>query len=96
MPESGAKSISFIANAFVNTIHPKQDVLVFINGQKQGKVLLNKFEGNEFSIPLPQLADTNLPITIEFEFPDAASPKSLNLGDDDRKLGIGLKSATFH
>ena len=35
-------------------------------------------------------------ITIDFELPDAASPKSLKLGDDDRKLGIGLKSATFH
>jgi hypothetical protein len=96
MPESGAKSISFIANAFVNTVHPKQDVLVFINGQKQGKVLLNKFEGNEFSIPLPHVTNTYLPITIDFELPDAASPKSLNLGYDDRKLGIGLKSATFH
>jgi len=96
MPEKGAKSITFSINAFVNAAHPKQEVIVFINGQQKGKVLLNKFEGNELYIPLTGVDNARLPITIDFEFPDAVSPKSLNLGNDDRKLGIGLKSATFH
>jgi hypothetical protein len=96
VPEIGAKIITFNVNAFVNTVHSTQEVLVFINGQKQGRAILNKFEGNELSIPLPQLTNKDLPITIDFELPDAVSPKMLNLGNDDRKLGIGLKSATFH
>lgn len=96
IPESETKSITFNVNAFVTPAHPKQEVLVFINGKQQGKFILNKFEGNEITIPLPPLATKGLPINIEFELPDAASPKSLKLGDDDRKLGIGLKSATFH
>lgn len=96
MPENGAKSITFSANAFVNKLHPKQEVIVSINGQQRGKASLNKFEGNEIFVPLPHVTNINLPITIDFEFPDAVSPKSLNLGNDDRKLGIGLKSATFH
>ena len=61
-----------------------------------GGAILHKFEGNELSIPLPQLTNKKLPITIDFELPNAASPKELNLGNDERKLGIGLKSATFH
>lgn len=96
IPEGEAKSIAFNLNAFVTPAHPKQEVLVFINGKQQGKFILNKFEGNEILIPLPPVATKTLPITIGFELPDAASPKSLNIGDDDRKLGIGLKSATFH
>jgi hypothetical protein len=96
IPEGEAKSIAFNVNAFVTPTHPKQEVLVFINGKQQGKFILNKFEGNEITIPLPPMVTKNLPITIDFELPNAASPKSLNLGGDDRKLGIGLKSATFH
>lgn len=96
IPEGTAKSITFNVNAFVTPAHPKQEVLVLINGRQQGKFVLNKFEGNEILIPLPPVTTKTLPITIDFELPDAASPKSLNLGDDDRKLGIGLKSATFH
>jgi hypothetical protein len=96
IPEDGAKSISFNANAFVSPAHPKQEVLVSINGRLQGKASLDQFEGNTFSIPLPQIENKTMPITIDFELPNAASPKSLNLGSDDRKLGMGLKSATFH
>jgi len=96
VPEDGAKSISFNANAFVSPAHPKQEVLVFINGRLQGRTSMDQFEGNKFSIPLPQIENKTVPITIDFELPNAASPKSLNLGSDDRKLGIGLKSATFH
>lgn len=96
MPEEGAKSISFHANAFVNPTHPRQEVLVSINGHLQGKAILNQFEGNTFSIPLPQIENKTVPITIDFEFPNAVSPKDLKLSDDDRKLGIGLKTATFH
>lgn len=96
IPENGAKFIAFNVNAFVNPAHLKQEVIVFINGQQKGKALLNKFEGNEIYIPLTSVENAHLPITIDFELPDAASPKSLNLGNDDRKLGIGLKSATFH
>ena len=95
IPEGEAKSIAFNLNAFVTPAHPKQEVLVFINGKQQGKFVLNKFEGNEILIPLPPVTTKTLPITIDFELPDAASPKSLNISDDDRKLGIGLKSATF-
>jgi hypothetical protein len=95
MPEDSAKSITFNANAFVSPTHPKQEVLVSINGRPQGKAILNQFEGNTFSIPLPQIENKTMPITIDFEFLNATSPKSLKLGDDDRKLGIGLKTATF-
>lgn len=95
IPEDGAKSITFSTNAFVSPTHPKQEVLVSINGRPQGKAILNQFEGSTFSIPLPQIENKTMPITIEFEFPNAKSPKSLKLGDDDRKLGIGLKTATF-
>jgi len=95
MPESGAKSITFNVNAFVTPNHPKQDVHVMINGRLQGKASLNQFEDNTFSIPLPQIENKSIPINIDFEFPNAISPKSLKIGDDDRKLGIGLKTATF-
>lgn len=96
IPESDAKSLTFALNAFVTAAHPKQEVMIFINGKQQGKYILNKFEGNEISVPLPPLANKQLPIEIDFEIPNAASPKSLNLGNDDRKLGIGLKTATFY
>lgn len=96
IPENGAKSIKLSINAYVNAAHPKQELIIFVNGQQKGKVFLNKFEGNEIYVPLTSVNNVHMPITIDFELPDAVSPKSLNLGNDDRKLGIGLKSATYY
>jgi hypothetical protein len=85
-------TIDFTVRAFVSPKHPTQRVEIWVNGQLQKTVSLNAFEGNRFSVKVPATDSTaKQSALIIFKMPDAISPKSLGLGADDRKLGIGLE-----
>ena len=95
MPTDRPSTITLNTKAFVSPNHPKQQVYVDVNGTKVQPFLLSSSEENTFAIEIPKEL-RGLPfITIRFQFPDAASPKSLGIGFDERKLGIGIKSAVF-
>jgi hypothetical protein len=84
-------TVIFTVRAFVNPKHPTQKVEVWVNGRLYQTVTLKVFEGNHFSVKVPA-ADSaaKQSALILLKMPDAISPKSLGLGSDDRKLGIGL------
>ena len=93
-----SESVSLIevnAQAFVTPKNSNQIIKVSINGIPQPQFTLSKFHNNQFIIPIPQSEREKRGIEIEFSFPNAVSPKQLGLGDDDRKLGIGLKTMVF-
>lgn len=89
-------SIQINARAFVTPKNPSQIVQVSVNGIPQSQVTLGQFNDNEFFIPIPQSERGKKTIVLGFVFPNAASPKQLGLNDDDRKLGIGLKTMVFY
>ena len=60
----------------------------------QQKVSLNKDTSKEIIIPIVQ-SKTKDYIVVELRTPDAISPKELGIGDDVRKLAVGLESAVF-
>jgi hypothetical protein len=86
-------TIDFTVRAFVSPKHPIQKVEIWVNGRHQKMVSLSAFEGNRFSVKLPAAdSATKQSALILLKMPDAISPKSLRLGADDRKLGIGLET----
>jgi hypothetical protein len=66
-----------------------------INGSTSYSFSLSSFEDNKIVLPIPPLSLKQGYVALKFEYPNAASPKQLGLGDDERVLAIGLKSVLF-
>lgn len=75
--------------------HPHQRINIFFDGQLQKTAVLSQFKDNRTSIPIPPSISKQSNVEIQFELPDAISPKELGMGDDGRRLAIGLQSATY-
>jgi hypothetical protein len=78
-----------LAAALVKGSHA-QRVLVSVNGGARHAFRLDGAAGRIIEVPMP--ADAPLTGSIDFELPDAVSPKALGMGDDGRQLAIGVKS----
>jgi len=89
-----SKQLVLTVRAFTSDQFPNQRVDVWINGSLQQKVILNKDTSKEIIIPIAQSKDKDY-IVVELRTPDAMSPKELGIGDDIRKLAVGLEAAVF-
>lgn len=86
-------TLQITANSLTSPSHPRQRVIVHINGSKAAQQL--SLQGSQsFSLHLP--ANHHGKVTISFEFPDAISPAELGMGGDSRKLAIGVIKAEAH
>jgi len=92
-PSTQPKTIALDLNAFISPKIPMQQVLVQINSGSQQSFTLNKASHNLIKVHLPD--GLSQWVTLNFYFPDALIPKDHGLGVDDRKLAIGLVSASF-
>ena len=84
------------ARPFPVTASIMQSVEVSVNGTRVATLKLNpegEFRGGAFSVPL-HVALTQNPLRFVFEIARPTSPSDLRVGNDTRKLGIGLKSIT--
>ena len=94
LPSGGAHIIRFDVWALVVKNHPSQHVKIWVNGVFNQEVVLQKYETIiEVEIPIFMQEDDFL--RVEFEFPDAISPKQVGLNEDLRMLAIGLRKITF-
>jgi hypothetical protein len=77
------------AGAFVANGSPRQRVSVALNGQVLSNFEITDNSAHEYTIELPAkiLRAQNV---LTFSLPDAASPQSLGLSKDPRKLGLAL------
>lgn len=82
--------------AFLRDAHPVQRLRISVNGRLLEQRELKTSEGEDnfiVEIPLPvDVIPADGVLHIDFETPDARSPRSLWDGDDRRRLGIGLKT----
>ena len=92
-PSTHPKTIMLDLNAFISPTIPVQQVLVQINSGLKQSFTLDKASHNQIEIHLPD--GLSQWVTLNFYFPNALIPKDHGLGPDDRKLAIGLVSATF-
>ena len=96
LPIDQAHTLELKMQAFVSPKHDHQRVNIFLDGQLQKTATLSQFQDNRIAIPIPQSISKQSSVEIRFELPDAISPKELGMGEDARRLAIGLQSATYH
>ena len=71
-------------------------VALFLCGSKKmNTFVLARAEDNIIRVDIPPIPRNRLNFKIEFNLPDAISPKELKMSEDSRKLAIGIISATF-
>ena len=97
IPESGkAKQLKLNVRAFISKLHPKQEVEVLIDKMPPQSITLTNAESNTWVINLPPTAEATKYVELQFRFKNPASPKDVGgVPGDDRRLGMGLISATF-
>ena len=96
LPTVSPKTLTLRLRAFVNGAIPRQIVEISSNGKVLGKYSLSKFEGNLIELDIPNSARKYGYISIDIKVPNAASPSSIGMDQDDRMLGIGIISAVFN
>ena len=79
--------------AFVNARHPAQHVTVCANGHPLAQWTQESGDpqSRSFVIHAADLLGGQQPVTIDFDLPDAISPKALELNDDERRLAIKVR-----
>ena len=81
--------------ALIHASKPVLRINIFINGRPFDNISLSKAQHNLIRIPLnKELLNSDF-LEIVFELPDAHSPKSAGIGDDERQLAIGIERAWF-
>jgi hypothetical protein len=95
MPSGKPHTLTLDMRAFINPQHPKQQVNISINGVPQKSATLSKADNNSIELAIPPNSYGKEWINLSFSLPLAISPKELGMGEDTRKLAIGLKSAVF-
>jgi hypothetical protein len=97
IPEGGkAKQLKLNVRAFVTKLHPKQEVEVLIDKMPPQSIILTSSEVNTWVINLPPYTESSKYIELQFRFKNPASPKDVGgVPGDDRRLGMGLISASF-
>lgn len=86
--------LQFDGKAFVTTAHPRQRIHVTLNGETVGEYDVS-YPVSKVSITVdiaPDIMSATRKIRIGFDFPDAASPRSIGLNSDSRELALGLTS----
>jgi Family of unknown function (DUF6311) len=93
---SAIDSISIEFNALISSTHPLQRVEIFVNGVSFVSLAV-KDSSRIVEVKLPKAVkvDSSSGVTVEFRLPDAATPKSIGLGNDSRMLALGLKAVTL-
>jgi hypothetical protein len=79
---------------FIVPGQPRQRVTVTLNATVVARFEIVDDRPHEYSIQLPAtvIREQNV---LTFNLPDAASPESLRLGKDTRKLGLAMYSLKF-
>lgn len=93
-----AQSIEIDAMAFVLPIHPSQHMVFTVNDLPALTTQLTQLQDNRIDLALTPamheaIARDSL-VRIHVQLPDAISPKQLGLNDDERVMGLGIKSLT--
>lgn len=94
-PPGNAKLLTLEVRALVSAKHPEQLVNVIINGQQRRSATLTQEDGNQLIIPLEASNSNHERLMITLQLPNAIAPSTLGIGQDDRQLAIGLKSARY-
>lgn len=86
---AGAKTVAIKVRHLAKPDESNPFVIVSINGM-QNKISLNKIQDQWIKVNLPKSLKPNSILNIDLISPNPATPSELDLGVDDRLIGIGL------
>jgi hypothetical protein len=90
---TGISRLTFKAKALVTPAHPKQDLIIWVNGVRVADLSLQQWHGNIFEVPLKGVNLSNGVIAIDIQMLTPIRPSQLGItSDDDRLLAIGIES----
>lgn len=89
-----ARSVTFEFTALVSKTHPQQRIKIRLNDGPAVLYTLTQSQNNRIHIEIPPQVQGPY-IQFELEFLDAVRPKDLGMGEDIRKLSVGLLAVTF-
>ena len=95
IPKNRPRELVIDVRALVDASKRAQRVRILVNGQPSESAVLTQSNGNQIHIPLNAQLLSGDYLEVVFELPDAHSPKSAGIGDDDRMLAIGIERARF-
>ena len=94
IPQGTPNQLVLNVRPFIGVAQPSQDVQVWINSKLAGAYRLSTPD-SQISIPLTEKMRERNYVEVLFQFTTSNSPKQLGLGEDERRLAIGLVSAQF-
>jgi len=89
--------ISLKVAGLVTQAHPRQRVLISVNGVARPAITLTYPQrDSRLQLDIPKVdLDTMQKIRIDLHLPDATTPKAIGINNDGRVLGIMLKAMTI-
>jgi len=94
LPQQTPNQLILNVRPFISAAQPSQDVKIWINQQLAGTYRLST-PNSQITIPLTEKMRERNYMEVLFQFTTSNSPKQLGLGDDERRLAIGLVWAQF-
>ena len=96
IPSKDSKKLTLLVRTLISPSHPFQRVKIQVNGRALSTVKLDQPEHNAIEIHIDAQMQKTGYLAIDLIFLDAAQPKTIGIGDDDRYLAIGIESARFN
>ena len=94
LPQQTPNQLIFNVRPFISEVQPSQDMKIWINQQLAGTYRLSTPD-SQIIIPLTAKMRERNYVEVLFQFTTSNSPKQLGLGEDERRLAIGLVWAQF-
>ena len=91
-----ALTLDLMLRPFISSVLPVQKIEFWVNGQLLKTESLNFPEAKKVILDIPALLNKQDILKINLRLPDAMSPKALGLGNDTRRLAVGIESATLY
>jgi hypothetical protein len=90
----GGLMLGLVARGYVGPARLQQRVVVSANGQALGEIIFDSPDAayHALAIPAEVAALDAEGVTLQFDFPDAISPRDMGVNEDTRKLGILLET----
>lgn len=96
VPDSGTQSITLNLRAFLHSNRTDRKISIDLNGGAPISYVLKNAENNLITIPIKARDLSFGYVHIQFHVEGGEAPSQVGMGSDDRKLTVGLISATFN
>jgi hypothetical protein len=93
--EGRSLQINLALRAFVTPAHPVQKVEIWANGNLLQTESFNQSDAKMVKVLVPATVNMQKELTLTLKYLNPISPRALGVGNDTRRLAVGIESATL-